>query len=62
MVQAILDIEMPKNCFECPYSKGNYTQILCKLTHNFDEDNGKWTFKVHGCPLKEYKGDIKKWL
>ncbi len=55
MVQAILNIEMPESCFECPFSKGNYTQIICKLTGNIDEDNGKWTFKVYGCPLRKYK-------
>ena len=56
MVQAIINMNMPESCLDCPYSKGNYTMIICRLSGDIEEDTGsKWAYRMHSCPLREYK-------
>jgi len=58
-----IDMEMPKNCYECPMNQGEYTpneieKRYCHLTgQSFSNSNYKK--RPTSCPMKELKSYFK---
>lgn len=54
-----IDMEMPKNCRECPMNKGEYTpdeiekRYCCLTYHHFS--NGNYKKRPTSCPMKKLK-------
>lgn len=52
---AILEIEMPKSCYDCPLSYIDGRDVVCTpLDIAIDDNEGRWFKERHkSCPLKE---------
>ena len=58
-----IDMEMPKNCRECPMNQGEYTpneieKRYCYLTGQ-SFSNGNYKKRPISCPMKELKSYFK---
>ena len=54
MAKAILDLEMPESCMECPLAYGVGTINFCSVTESLIE--GYWNNRRSDCPLKPVEG------
>ena len=54
MAKALVVIDMPKSCWDCPVSDGEYgrCQLLDKEIWDIDDE------RLKGCPLRPYKNSI----
>ena len=55
----ILDIEMPKNCAECPFHKEGVAKTICSLTDNGVGVAVSCYERMKDCPIKCEVEDIK---
>jgi len=58
MAKAILEIEMPESCMECPLAYGVGTINFCSVTESLIE--GYWNNRRSDCPLKLADGNCRK--